>query len=115
MDHGKVRDTVVSVWADQVLPSLAGLVEIPALSPAFDSDWERTGHLRAAADHVRDWIESRDLPGARSEIVQLEGRSPVLLIDIPATSGATEEGTLLLYGHLDKQPPFGGWSEGLAP
>jgi acetylornithine deacetylase/succinyl-diaminopimelate desuccinylase-like protein len=115
MDHGKVRDTVVSVWTDQVLPSLAGLVEIPALSPAFDSDWERTGHLRAAADHVRDWIESRDLPGARSEIVQLEGRSPVLLIDIPATSGATEEGTLLLYGHLDKQPPFGGWSEGLAP
>lgn len=115
MDHVKVRDAVAGAWSDQVLPSLAGLVEIPALSPAFDSDWERTGHLRAAAEHVRDWIESRDLPGARAEIVQLEGRSPVLLVDLPATSGATEEGTLLLYGHLDKQPPFGGWSEGLAP
>jgi acetylornithine deacetylase/succinyl-diaminopimelate desuccinylase-like protein len=115
MDHGKVRDAVVTVWADQVLPSLSGLVEIPALSPAFDSDWAETGHLREAVEHVRDWIESRGLPGASAEIVQLAGRSPVLLIDVPATSGATAEGTLLLYGHLDKQPPFGGWSEGLAP
>lgn len=115
MDHDKVRDAVVSAWADQVLPSLTGLVEIPALSGAFDPDWEKTGHLRDAAEHVRDWIESRGLPGARCEIVQLEGRPPVLLVDIPATSGATEEGTVLLYGHLDKQPPFGGWSEGLAP
>jgi acetylornithine deacetylase/succinyl-diaminopimelate desuccinylase-like protein len=115
MDHGKVRDAVVTAWTGQVLPSLTGLVEIPALSPAFDSDWENTGHLRAAAGHLRDWIESRGLPGARSEIVQLEGRSPVLLVDVPATSGAAEEGTLLLYGHLDKQPAFGGWSEGLGP
>jgi acetylornithine deacetylase/succinyl-diaminopimelate desuccinylase-like protein len=115
MDHGKVRDAVVTAWTGQVLPSLTGLVEIPALSPAFDSDWENAGHLRAAAEHVRDWIESRGLPGARSEIVQLEGRSPVLLVDVPATSGATGEGTLLLYGHLDKQPAAGGWSEGLAP
>jgi acetylornithine deacetylase/succinyl-diaminopimelate desuccinylase-like protein len=115
MDHGKVRDAVVTAWTGQVLPSLTGLVEIPALSPAFDSDWENAGHLRAAAEHVRDWIESRGLPGARSEIVQLDGRSPVLLVDVPATSGATGEGTLLLYGHLDKQPAFGGWSEGLAP
>jgi acetylornithine deacetylase/succinyl-diaminopimelate desuccinylase-like protein len=115
MDHNKVRDVVASVWTDQVLPSLTGLVEIPALSAAFDADWERTGHLRAATDHVRGWIESRGLPGARCEIVQLAGRSPVLLVNVPATSGATEEGTVLLYGHLDKQPPVGGWSEGLAP
>jgi len=115
MDHGKVRDAVVSAWTGQVLPSLTGLVEIPALSPSFDSDWEKTGQLLAAAEHVREWIDSRGLPGARSEIVRLAGRSPVLLVDVPATAEATEEGTVLLYGHLDKQPPFGGWSEGLAP
>ena len=115
MDHGKVRDAVVTAWTGQVLPSLSGLVEIPALSPAFDSGWEQAGHLRAAAEHVRDWIESRGLPGAHPEIIQLAGRSPVVLVDVPATPGATAEGTLLLYGHLDKQPPFGGWSEGLAP
>src|SRR5450432_677859 len=111
----KVRETVVSGWADQVLPSLAGLVQIPALSPAFDASWAANGQLQAAVDHVRDWIESRNLPGSTSEVVQLDGRSPLLLVDVPATAGAADRGTVLLYGHLDKQPPVGGWSEGLGP
>jgi acetylornithine deacetylase/succinyl-diaminopimelate desuccinylase-like protein len=115
VNEQQVRETVVSGWADRVLPSLSGLVEIPALSPAFDASWEANGQLQAAVDHVRDWIDSRVLPGAQSEVVQLEGRSPLLLVDVPATAGAEDRGTVLLYGHLDKQPPVGGWSEGLGP
>jgi acetylornithine deacetylase/succinyl-diaminopimelate desuccinylase-like protein len=115
VNEQKVRETVVSGWADQVLPSLSGLVEIPALSPAFDASWEANGQLQAAVDHVRDWVVSRGLPGAQTEIVQLEGRSPLLLVDVPATAGAESQGTVLLYGHLDKQPPVGGWSDGLGP
>jgi acetylornithine deacetylase/succinyl-diaminopimelate desuccinylase-like protein len=115
VNEQKVRETVVSGWTDQVMPSLAGLVEIPALSPAFDASWEASGQLQAAVDHVRAWIESRGLPGAVSEVVRLEGRSPLLLVDVPATDGAGDRGTVLLYGHLDKQPPVGGWSEGLGP
>ncbi|MEP7026946.1 MAG: M20/M25/M40 family metallo-hydrolase, partial [Actinomycetota bacterium] len=111
----KVREAVVSGWTDQVLPSLAGLVEIPALSPAFDAGWAATGQLRAAVDHVRDWITARGLTGAQTEIVELDGRSPLLLVDVPATAGGEGQGTVLLYGHLDKQPPVGGWSEGLGP
>jgi acetylornithine deacetylase/succinyl-diaminopimelate desuccinylase-like protein len=111
----KVRESVAGSWADQVLPSLAGLVEIPALSPDFDASWQASGYLRAAVDHVRDWIGSRDLPGARCEVVELAGRSPLLLVDVPATAGAIDRGTVLLYGHLDKQPPVGGWSQGLGP
>jgi acetylornithine deacetylase/succinyl-diaminopimelate desuccinylase-like protein len=115
VNEQKVREAVASGWTDQVLPSLAGLVEIPALSPAFDASWEANGQLQAAVDHVRAWIDSRNLPGAASEVVQLEGRSPLLLVDVPATAGAGDRGTVLLYGHLDKQPPVGGWSEGLGP
>ena len=115
VNEQKVREAVTSGWNDEVLPSLAGLVEIPALSPAFDADWPASGQLQAAADHVRAWIDSRGLPGATSEIVELEGRSPLLLVDVPATAGAEDRGTVLLYGHLDKQPPVGGWSEGLGP
>jgi acetylornithine deacetylase/succinyl-diaminopimelate desuccinylase-like protein len=115
VNEQQVRETVVSGWADRVLPSLSGLVEIPALSPAFDASWAANGQLQAAVDHVRDWIDARGLPGAKSEIVQLEGRSPLLLVDVPATAGAEDRGTVLLYGHLDKQPPVGGWAEGLGP
>ncbi|MFB9679265.1 M20/M25/M40 family metallo-hydrolase [Streptosporangium vulgare] len=115
MDYGRVHEAVAKSWNEDVLPSLSGLVEIPALSAAFDADWERNGHLRTAVDHVRDWIASRGLPGARCEVVQSDGRAPLLLVDVPATPGTTARGTVLLYGHLDKQPPLGDWSDGLGP
>ena len=115
MDERRLRETVSGTWTGEVLPSLARLVEIPALSPAFDASWERTGYLDAAVEHVLGWLAARQPAGARCEVVRLPGRSPLLLADVPATPGAEAAGTVLLYGHLDKQPPFEGWSEGLGP
>jgi acetylornithine deacetylase/succinyl-diaminopimelate desuccinylase-like protein len=112
MNEEKVRTAVEASWTSQILPSLAGLVEIPALSPAFDASWAASGRLQAAVEHVRSWIIARNLPGAHIEVVQLAGRSPLLLVDVPATPGAGD-GTVLLYGHLDKQPAAGRWSDGL--
>lgn len=120
MEQDIVRTSVERSWSDEVLPSLEGLVTIPALSPAFDAQWDEHGQLRAAVNHVRSWIGTRGLPGAVSEVVKLPGRSPLLLVDVPATAGAADgahedRGTVLLYGHLDKQPPVGGWADGLGP
>jgi acetylornithine deacetylase/succinyl-diaminopimelate desuccinylase-like protein len=115
VDQTTVRETVSRLWSEQILPSLSGLVEIPALSQAFDPEWSAHGHLAAAVDHVRAWIAARNLPGATLDVVKLGDRSPVLVVDVPATPGAEDRGTVLLYGHLDKQPPVGGWSEGLGP
>ena len=114
MDQKRARDAIARTWADAVIPSLSGLIAIPALSPSYDSDWAAAGYLRAAIDHVASWVGSRRL-GARCEVVELDGRSPLLLIDVAATAGAAEQGTVLLYGHLDKQPALGEWSAGLAP
>ncbi len=104
---------IARTWADDVIPSLSGLIAIPALSPAFDPGWEATGYLRAAVDHVAGWARTRGL--GEPEVVQLDGRSPVLLIEVPATAAAAGQGTVLLYGHLDKQPALGEWSAGLSP
>ncbi|MDA3644640.1 M20/M25/M40 family metallo-hydrolase [Saccharopolyspora indica] len=114
MDRIAVAKTVDRVWDESVLPSLSELVEIPAVSPAFDADWVESGHLDAAVEHVRRWIAERGVEGATVEVVRLPERTPLLLVDVPATEGAAE-GTVLLYGHLDKQPPMEGWSEGLGP
>ena len=86
MDQTRVRDVIARTWADDVIPSLSGLIEIPALSPSFDADWAATGQLRAAVDHVANWVGSRGL--GRPEVVELDGRAPLLMIDIPATAGA---------------------------
>ena len=114
MDQARVRGVIARTWADEVIPSLSGLVAIPALSPSFDSSWPTTGHLRAAVDYMASWVGSRGL-GARYEVVEVEGRSPLLLVDVPASGAAAGRGTVLLYGHLDKQPALGEWSDGLAP
>lgn len=115
MQHETLTDAVSRLWSTEILPSLSDLVAVPAVSESFDPDWEAHGHLAAAVEHVRAWLAGRGLPGATVEVVTLPGVSPVLLADVPASAGATTSGTVLLYGHLDKQPPVGGWSEGLGP
>ncbi|WP_432757872.1 M20/M25/M40 family metallo-hydrolase [Saccharopolyspora erythraea] len=115
VDHAAVKRTVEDTWDASVVPSLSELVRVPALSPAFDAGWAASGHLDAAVAHVREWIAARGIPGAKLDVVRLPGRTPLLLVDIPATGGGSDDETALLYGHLDKQPPVGGWSEGLGP
>ncbi|QIQ02216.1 M20/M25/M40 family metallo-hydrolase [Streptomyces liangshanensis] len=115
MDHDALTGTVATTWSADVLPSLSALIGIPALSPAYDGAWQEHGHLLTAVRHFRDWLTARALPGTRCDVVELPGRSPVLVVDTPATPGASAGGTVLLYGHLDKQPPVSDWSEGLGP
>jgi acetylornithine deacetylase/succinyl-diaminopimelate desuccinylase-like protein len=43
--------------------------------------------------------------------VRIEGRTPLLFIEIPGDS----DDVVLLYGHYDKQPEFSGWDEDLDP
>ncbi|WP_447004879.1 M20/M25/M40 family metallo-hydrolase [Saccharothrix isguenensis] len=113
MDRSALTRTVRGLWEDDILPSLSALVAIPAISPSFDPEWASHGHLAAAVEHVRAWLADRDLPGATVEVVQLPDLTPVLLVDVPGTAPTSD--TVLMYGHLDKQPPVGGWGEGLGP
>jgi len=105
--------TIHQAWEQQVLPTLSEYTTIRCLSPAFDPGWEAGGQLVAAANLLADWCRRRPIPGLRAEVVDRPGRTPVLLVDVPAAGGAT--GTVLVYGHLDKQPPMGAWRDGLDP
>ena len=115
MDRQTLTETVRRTWDEEILPSLSDLVTIPAVSQSFDADWAEHGHLASAVNHLRIWLRARDLPESSVEVISLDGRSPLLVADIPATDGnPADAGTVLLYGHLDKQPPAGGWSQGLS-
>jgi len=106
-------DFVAQAWDRDVLPALEDYIRIPAKSPAFDPDWKEHGHLHRAAELLRQWSAQRDIEGLIVEIVEIEGRTPVLLVEVPATAASEE--TVLLYGHLDKQPEMLGWRPGLGP
>jgi acetylornithine deacetylase/succinyl-diaminopimelate desuccinylase-like protein len=113
LDAQQISAHVDQVWQDSILPALREYVRIPNQSPAFDADWQRHGYMDRAVDLAAEWVRSRKLERAVLEVLRLEGRTPVLLVEIEGT----QPGTVLLYGHLDKQPPFEGWrtEQGLGP
>jgi len=99
----------------EAVASLRDYIAIEALSPDFDRDWEQHGAIDRAAKHLYDWAMTRTIAGMTGSIRHLNGRTPVIVLEIPATPGVDGDESVLLYGHLDKQPPLGNWSEGLAP
>ena len=93
-------------------------IRIPDKSPAFDPDWSANGFIEQATELYATTARRllTDTLGARVEVFRLEGRTPVILIDVPATASVADaEAPVLFYGHLDKQPEATGWSEGLGP
>jgi acetylornithine deacetylase/succinyl-diaminopimelate desuccinylase-like protein len=86
------------LWDDEIVPALTRYIEVPAKSPMFDADWAQNGYV----DRVK------------LEVVRIEGRTPVILFEVPATKAGSSD-TVLMYGHLDKQPEFNGWRNDLGP
>ncbi len=102
-------------WEDEILPALEHYITIPALSVAFDAAWAAHGHLDRVVDEAAAWLAAREVAGLSVEVIRLPGRTPLLWFEVAATPGAEAAGTVLLYGHLDKQPPMEGWSPGRGP
>lgn len=105
--HSFIRET----WQASIVPALKEYIAIPAESPAFDSQWREHGHMDRAVDLFARWATAQDVPGLELQVVRAEGRTPLLLMEIPGSG----KGTVLLYGHLDKQPPMEGWRPELGP
>ena len=115
MDNAKIDRFVAGKWDDEIVPQLVEYIRIPNKSPMFDKDWVAHGYMEEAVKLMESWARSQSIPGMQLEVVRLEGRTPLIFIEIPATGPDTGADTVLLYGHLDKQPEMTGWDEGLGP
>jgi acetylornithine deacetylase/succinyl-diaminopimelate desuccinylase-like protein len=113
MDQAKLDRFIDQCWGDDVVPELVEYIKLPNKSPSFDPGWAEHGYMDAAVAQFERWARKKiaALPGAALEVVRLPGRTPVILIDIPGQG----RDTVLLYGHLDKQPEMTGWAEGTGP
>ena len=111
MDLNELSASIDRLWNDSILERLHAYIRIPNKSPHFDRDWEAHGHMEAAVQLVAEWCRAHALAGTVVEVRRLEGRTPLLVVNVPGEL----PGTVLFYGHLDKQPEFTGWAEGLAP
>jgi acetylornithine deacetylase/succinyl-diaminopimelate desuccinylase-like protein len=111
---GEALQHVSRVWDEDIVRQLTDYIRIPAKSPTFEKDWASLGYLDTVVRNAASWVEAQKIAGLTLEIVRLPGRTPVLFFEIPATrAGSTD--TVLMYGHLDKQPEFSGWRNDLGP
>jgi acetylornithine deacetylase/succinyl-diaminopimelate desuccinylase-like protein len=115
MNLADLHRFVAQKWDQDLVPRLIDYVKVPAKSPAFDASWAAHGHLAAVVEDAKTWCRAQAIDGLTIEVVAIEGRTPCLLFDVPATHGLGEDRTVLFYGHLDKQPEMTGWRSDLGP
>lgn len=111
MDPAKTTSYVDGVWSDSIVDTLVEYIRIPNKSPMFDPEWQANGHMDKAVDLLAAWARDHAPPDMTMEVVRLDGRTPLIYMEIPGTG----DDTVLLYGHLDKQPEMVGWAEGKGP
>ena len=113
MDTHRLSRFVSDLWDAEIVPQLVEYIRIPNKSPMFDAKWAEHGFMDAAVKLMEDWARSKvgQLPGATLEVVRLEGRTPLIYIEVPGQG----DDTVMLYGHLDKQPEMTGWADDLGP
>jgi acetylornithine deacetylase/succinyl-diaminopimelate desuccinylase-like protein len=105
---------VESVWDQSIVERLIEYIRIPNKSPAFDPSWREHGHMHRAVALIADWCKSQPIEGLVVEVIEHPGRTPIIWAEVPG-AGSRAADTVLLYGHLDKQPEMTGWAEGLGP
>ncbi|MFO7571696.1 MAG: M20/M25/M40 family metallo-hydrolase [Gaiellaceae bacterium] len=83
---------------EELRAQLAELIAIPSVS----SDPAHAADVVAAADWVAERIRAA---GGSAEAAPWNGGRPLVLGEIPASSGADTAPTILCYAHFDVQPP----------
>lgn len=113
IEVSRLTSHIEACWDKEIIPALIDYIRIPNKSPHYDPKWAEHGYMDEAVAQLAAWARHKtaSLPGAAIDILRLEGRTPLLLIDIP---GEVDD-SVLIYGHLDKQPEMIGWADGLGP
>lgn len=111
MTSDKLMNFVAEKWDREVIPELSTYIKIPNKSPMFDPDWSDRGYMDEAMDLLESWARDQPITGMQIERIQLAGRTPLLLIEIPGKG----DDVVLMYGHMDKQPEMHGWNTDLGP
>lgn len=117
MEHrklDKVSNFIANKWQESIIPELTEYIKTPCKSPDFDEKWQENKYLHKAVAQFKDWVLKQSISNLFIDIITLPNRTPLLYLDIGAYNTDCSE-TILLYGHLDKQPEMTGWADNKGP
>src|SRR5437588_4450612 len=109
LDAPRTLQSSQRIWEQEIVPALYEYIRIPNKAPAYEARWQQ--NMDRAVSLIEGWCRRQPVEGLAVEVIRLEGRTPVILMEIPGQGSET----VLLYGHLDKQPEMTGWRQGLSP
>lgn len=112
--YDKTDSFIAQAWKNETLAAMENFIRVPSLSPGFDKHWEENKFLDKTIDDAIDFGKTY-FPEAHFERLCAPGRSPSLFFDIPANEAGKKKQSVLVYGHLDKQPPNSGWDDDKKP
>ncbi|KAJ9455791.1 Cys-Gly metallodipeptidase DUG1 [Diplonema papillatum] len=111
-----IQSLVKATWDETIMPAMMKYLEVPNQSPNYDPEERKNGLTEQAMAVLVDWVKAQDVEGMEVHLMEEAGKTPFLLVDIKSTA-TSDSKTLLMYGHMDKQPPMEdtapGWMEGL--
>ncbi|BDT70252.1 hypothetical protein os1_44450 [Comamonadaceae bacterium OS-1] len=114
LNPAQVLAHATAAWDGDIVRQLSDYIAIPAKSPAYDVAWSEHGYIDTVMRNAAAWVEAQKVEGLTLEVIRLEGRTPVLYFEVPASQTDCRQ-NVLMYGHLDKQPEFTGWRNDLGP
>jgi acetylornithine deacetylase/succinyl-diaminopimelate desuccinylase-like protein len=109
LDAPRALQSSQRIWDQEIIPALEQYIRIPNKSPAYEPKWQQ--NMDKAVALIEGWCQRQPVAGLSVEVIRLEDRTPVIFMEIPGEGAET----ILLYGHLDKQPEMTGWRQGLSP
>ena len=140
VDQDKIESFVKNAWSWEegkksvVVEALSEYIKIPNDSPVFDPKWAEHGFMDKAVDFLIENIAKLKIQwnehGCKVDDITVEvlghkdhpeydkdgnRRTPLIYINIPALGSDAPDSSVLLYGHMDKQPEMLPWDEGLGP
>lgn len=93
---------------------ISDFVRVPNLTPMVDPEYLKNGLWEKALEVIDNYINQLKIEGLTRHVIQPEGSQALILYIVdPKEEGPHK--TVMMYGHLDKQPWFTGWDEGLSP
>lgn len=110
VDYESLKLKLESRIDSEVIPLLMDYIRVPSLSPLYDPDWESNGLMEQAQKLLLDYVHNIGIQGLKTQILKEPGKPWMFYGEVPGTDPSL--GTILIYGHMDKQPHFPNWIAG---
>ena len=89
MDPQRIGSSIGDAWDRSIVPTLERYIRIPNQSPLFDPEWKAHGYMHQAVELAREWVESQQIEGLRAKVHEIEGRTPLLFIEVDGDDSST--------------------------